>query len=269
MKALTRKAFSILEKNHLIYIEGHRGTNRIFYENTLKSFANAISCSIDSIEFDVWLTKDKVPVIMHGGDAGQLIPHFKVEDKSLIVNNMTLDEMRKLQYKKDPEQKIPTLEEVFDLCKDKIFLNIEIKDPNVDETFDKVVKLIEEKKMFNQIDISSFVHEYHDKIKKYNDEHEEKIEFGYLYYDKEDERFIPYKFENKGCSMNVYQKDVTKELVEKAHENGIPVMVWYKYDDKEDDKDYERLLNLNVDCICCNRPDEAIKYRDNVYNKKK
>ena len=39
--------------------------NREFYENTLKSFAKSIECKFDSIEFDVWLTKDKVPVIFH------------------------------------------------------------------------------------------------------------------------------------------------------------------------------------------------------------
>jgi glycerophosphoryl diester phosphodiesterase len=268
MKPLARQAFSILKKDHLIYIEGHRGMNRKFYENTLKSFSQAISSSIDSIEFDVWLTKDKVPVIMHGGDEGQLFPHFKVDDKSLLVNNKTFEEMRKLEYKKDPEQKIPTLEEVLDLCKDKIFLNIEIKDSHVEETFDKVVKLLEQKNMFNQIDISSFNHNYHKLVEKYNKEHGEKIEFGYLYYDQKDKEFIPYKFENRGCTMNVYQGDVTKELVDKAHENGIPVMTWFKYDDHEDDKSYERLLGCNVDCICCNKPDEAMKYRDNVYYKK-
>lgn len=269
MTSLARQAFSILKKDHLIYIEGHRGMNRKFYENTLKSFSQAISCKIDSIEFDVWLTKDKVPVIMHGGDKGQLTPHFKVDDKTLLVNNITFEEIRKLEFKKDPEQKIPTLEEVLDLCKDKIFLNIEIKDSQIEETFNIVVKLIEERKMFNQIDISSFIHGYYPLVEKYNKEHEEKIEFGFLYYDQKDKEFIPYKFENRGCTMNVYQKDVTKELVEKAHENGIPVMVWFKFEDEENDKSYERLFACNVDCICCNKPDEAMKYRDNVYYKKK
>ena len=245
--------------------------NRVFYENTLKSFSEAISCSLDSIEFDVWLTKDKIPVIMHGGDEGQLSPHFKVNDKTLLVNDTTFEDMRKLEYIKDSEQKIPTLEEVLDLCKDKIFLNIEIKDHQVQETFEKVIGLIEKKNMFNQIDISSFVHEYHDLIEKYNKEHEQKIEFGYLYYDQRDKEFIPYKFENRGCSMNVYQKDVNKEMVDKAHENDIPVMVWFKFDDEEDEneKNYERIFNLGVDCLCCNRPDKAKKFRDTVYNLKK
>ena len=123
--------------------------------------------------------------------------------------------------------------------------------------------------MFNQIDISSFVHGYHDYIDKYNKTHDEKIEFGFLYYDQKDKEFIPYKFENSGSTMNVYQKDATKEIVDKAHANNIPIMVWFKYDDEECDKDYKRLLDLGVDCICCNRPDEAMKYRDNVYNKEK
>ena len=269
MKSLTRKANSIFKKDHLVYIEGHRGMNRVFYENTLKSFAKAIECGLDSIEFDVWLTKDKVPVIFHGGDLGEVSHNFKVEDKTLLVNNTTFEEMRKLEFLKDSEQKIPTLEEVLDLCKNKIFLNIEIKDSQVEETFNIVIKLIEERKMLNQIDISSFVHDYHKEIVKYNKDHEEKIEFGYLYYDQKDKEFIPYKFENRGCTMNVYQKDVNKELVDKAHENGMPVMVWFKFEDTEEDKDYERILNLGIDCLCCNKPDLAMKYRDNVYYKKK
>ena len=49
--------------------------------------------------------------------------------------------------------------------------------------------------------------------------------FGYLYYDQRDkDDFKPYKFNTNGCSMNVYQKDITKEMVEKAHENNIAVL---------------------------------------------
>ena len=113
------------------------------------------------------------------------------------------------------------------------------------------------------------MHDYHKQIVKYNKEHEEQIEFGYLYYDQKDKEFIPYKFDNRGTTMNVYQKDVNKELVDKAHENGMPVMVWFKFDDSEDEKDYERILNLGIDCLCCNKPDLAMKYRDNVFYKKK
>ncbi|AVK62804.1 glycerophosphodiester phosphodiesterase [Lactobacillus sp. CBA3606] len=47
----------------LIY--GHRGVPVKFPENSLAGFAYAISQGIDGLEFDVHLTKDQVPVIMH------------------------------------------------------------------------------------------------------------------------------------------------------------------------------------------------------------
>ena len=78
---------------------------------------------------------------------------------------------------KETNQKIPTLSEVFELCKNKIFINIEIKDLNVIETFNKVIKLIEEKKMINQVAISSFNIKYYNLILNYNLLHNEKIEF--------------------------------------------------------------------------------------------
>lgn len=46
-------------------IFGHRGYPHKFPENSLKGFAYAIAHGIDGLEFDVHLTKDNVPVIMH------------------------------------------------------------------------------------------------------------------------------------------------------------------------------------------------------------
>ena len=121
--------------------------------------------------------------------------------------------------------------------------------------------------MINQIAISSFHHGYHDLISKYNNEHDEKIEFGYLYFDqREKERFKPYKFNTNGCSMNIYQRDVTKEIVDKAHENNMVVLVWFKMLDKESNELYKKLFDYGIDVICCNEPLKAKEFRDNVMN---
>ena len=166
----------------------------------LNSFKQAIKYNLDSIELDIWLTKDKIPVILHGGKEGQLYEHIKDVDKNLIVNNLTLEELLKLKLKGKEDQTVPTFNEVLDLCKNKIFINIEIKDPNINDTFNEVIKLIEEKKMFNQIAISSFHHDYFNLVSKYNKEHDDKIEFGYLYFDQaEKENFKPYKFNTNGA----------------------------------------------------------------------
>ena len=43
--------------------------------NSMKSFKGAIAHKIDGLEFDVWLSRDKIPVILHGGQNGEL-EHF-------------------------------------------------------------------------------------------------------------------------------------------------------------------------------------------------
>ena len=44
-----------------ILIEGHRGYCSKYPENTLISFEAAMELGVDTFEFDVWLTADKVP----------------------------------------------------------------------------------------------------------------------------------------------------------------------------------------------------------------
>ena len=67
---------NILANNQTI-IESHRGINREIFENTLEAFYRAINYGIESLETDVWLSKDNVLVIYHGfGDKGDLEPLY-------------------------------------------------------------------------------------------------------------------------------------------------------------------------------------------------
>ena len=52
-------------------VVGHRGG---FFgpENSMKGFRGAVENNLEGIEFDVWLSKDNVPMVLHGGDDGQL-----------------------------------------------------------------------------------------------------------------------------------------------------------------------------------------------------
>ena len=51
-----------------IFTEGHRGAAALCPENTVPSFKKALELGVDAYEFDIWLTSDKVPVIMHDGN---------------------------------------------------------------------------------------------------------------------------------------------------------------------------------------------------------
>lgn len=46
-------------------IFGHRGYPKVYPENSLAGFSYALAQGVDGLEFDVHLTKDQIPVIMH------------------------------------------------------------------------------------------------------------------------------------------------------------------------------------------------------------
>ena len=135
---LNRNSFDIFTKNHKIFIEGHRGINKEKPENTKISFLKAIEYNLDSIELDIWLSKDLIPIIFHGGLDGNLISDFDVDG---LIINYDYEFLKELKSKKHNE-KIPTLEEIFQLCKNKIFINIEIKDNRIEILFPILINLI-------------------------------------------------------------------------------------------------------------------------------
>lgn len=117
-----------------IVVEGHRGYAAKYPENTMISFEAAMDLGVDAIEFDVWLTKDKVPVILHDGNCKRTC------GVDVHIRDLTLEEAKKLSahYEekfgdefKDKGVTIPTLEELLKRCAEKrpdILLGVEIKE---------------------------------------------------------------------------------------------------------------------------------------------
>ena len=112
-----------------IITEGQGGTAPI--PRTLVSFQAALDFGVDAFEFDVWLTSDKVPVLMHDATA------YRTCGVDKKINDMTLVQVKQLDAgsKFDPAfagEPVPTLAEVLDLVVDKakpdFMLGVEIKD---------------------------------------------------------------------------------------------------------------------------------------------
>ena len=261
-----RTSFKIFEKPHKIYIEGHRGDTSKFYENTLSSFKQAIKNKLDSIELDVWLTKDNVPIVIHSQKEGTFREYIleNEENSKLKICNVTYNYIKRIN-KANRGKEIPTLQKVLELCKNKIFINIKLKDPKCNLTFNIVTKIIEKNNMFNQVSLSSLNHNYNILIEEYNKIHEVKIECGKIYFPNVKPNIIG---NTNGCSLNIHVGVVNEQLVRKAHRYGVPVLVYFRMEDEENDKIYNLLLNYGVDVICCNSPEKALKYRDKYYNRK-
>lgn len=138
----------------------HRGFSSRYPENTLLAFEQALALGADGAEFDVQLTQDGVPVVIHDESV------LRVSGADALVKDLPLAELRKLDvsYKfrgQCAPQRIPTLEEYFSLVKDVDFLNIiELKTAiyeygGIEE---KVIGLIRRFGLEKRVMLSSFNH---------------------------------------------------------------------------------------------------------------
>ena len=133
-----------------IIAEGHRGYCARYPENTLISYRAAMQAGVDAFEFDVWLSKDGVPVIMHDGNA------YRTCGVDRHLNDMTLEEIKRLDAggKFDARfagERVPTLEELLSQARDMrpdVMLGVEIKDMR-EETCDKTVALLKQYGFFD------------------------------------------------------------------------------------------------------------------------
>ncbi len=138
-----------------IITEGHRGYAARYPENTLISFDAAIRLGVDAFEFDVWLTADKVPVIVHDGN------FLRTCGVDRHVRDMTLAEVKELDacYEakfgntyKGQGVKVPTLEETILLAESlnpAILYGVEIKE-YTEENVDLTVAMLKKYGVFEK-----------------------------------------------------------------------------------------------------------------------
>lgn len=96
---------------------GHRGAAGLAPENSLEALRAGLEAGADILEFDVRLTKDKIPVLVH--DFHTLRTHHDTS----IISRLTLQELKK-RTKKQP---VTTLKKVLDEFFGVALLNIELK----------------------------------------------------------------------------------------------------------------------------------------------
>ncbi len=101
-------------------------SRRIPPQQTLLSFQRAIENGADGVEFDIYLSKDKVPVIIHRKGAAEL-----------AISELTAAQISQISL--PDQQHIPTLEETL-ICltemnarfpDKKLIINAELKGPGV------------------------------------------------------------------------------------------------------------------------------------------
>lgn len=114
---------------------GHRGAPRDFPENTLPSFQRAFELGADGVELDVHLTVDGTPVVHHDPDVTiQLEPRRVTRP----IATMSWRELSRVEM--SPGIRIPSLEEVLDLARDRGTVYVELKGKGVEDRALAVVR---------------------------------------------------------------------------------------------------------------------------------
>ena len=179
---------SLLVKPNYIRIYGHRGARGEIAENSIEGFKHTFALGIKAVEFDVVISKDKIPVLYHyfnlisdmvKDESGNWLKNseLKVFDKSyeeLRKYNIGSFDPESIHGKRFKEQKtlknakIPKLSELLELVSKRenkdVFLNIEVKStpfklgltPIPSDTVSLILKDIDTYKLEDRIIISSF-----------------------------------------------------------------------------------------------------------------
>jgi glycerophosphoryl diester phosphodiesterase len=98
-------------------IISHRGAAGLARENTLEALRAGLKANADILEFDVRLTSDGIPILMHDFLA------LRTHKDTSIISRHTLSELRERFH----DQPITTLDQVLKEFFGKILLNIEAK----------------------------------------------------------------------------------------------------------------------------------------------
>lgn len=133
----------------VMLIIGHRGARGAHPENTIAALQAGFEMGVDALEFDVRLTKDNIPILIHDRTLLRTHQLLHLIGRSTFANLQEL-----LQDKTNP---IATLDEVLELFGNRILLNLELKDRgSAAHVLPQVERRIQKKEDWNTFLFSSF-----------------------------------------------------------------------------------------------------------------
>ena len=230
------------------YVIAHRGAHRGIPENTLAAYRKAIELGCDFVEIDVRRTKDGRFVSLHNSTVDKYVPgmHGRVGD-------FTLAELKKMDIgsRVGPEwkdERIPTLEEILELCRGKIGIYLDLKEPYVKEISAIIRKYGMEQDVVWYIPATRM-----DVILELQKVCPACIPMP----DPGPARNIPAVAEKAHPQVLATDMgELNEKYIQLAHERGIMVFV---DEDKGGEKEWQKILKLGTDGIQTDEPEKLIR----------
>ncbi len=247
---------SMSNKRNKPLIMGHRGIPWSFPENSILSFEKAIWAGVDILEFDVRLTKDNIPIIIHDATID------RTTDGIGDVISLTYEEIQQYKIiftktgKSNNPQPIPTLYQLLELITQypNIILNCELKNYSLD-CLNKTLQLISSFNLLARTIFTCFDYHVLEILKTINNQI--KIQGFPL----ELMTNVPNDLNNSAKFFDyIGIKDslITKKLVSYYASLGIHTGVWVI----NNEEDYLAAIDNGVEIITTDRADFLIQIKE-------
>ena len=225
-------------------IMAHRGASAEAPENTMAAFQLAIDQGADWIEIDVQESADGQVIVMHDQDfMKQSRNPLKVWDSHKAqLADIDIGSWFDPQFS---DQRVATLEEVLELCRDRVGVNIELKYYGHDQQLEqRVVEIIESLSMEDQIKLMSLQQAGVTKAKALRPAWECGLLLSVYAGDlnKIDVDFLA-----------INSRFASRNFIRRAHAAGKEVYVWTV----NDAASMSQMLNRGVDGLLTDRPELA------------
>jgi glycerophosphoryl diester phosphodiesterase len=145
-----------METNKMLVI-AHRGARGEAPENTLAAFRLGLEQGCTAIELDIHMSKDGELIVCHDATLN------RTTDSSGTIHEMTVAELKRADagrwfHEKYAGERLPLLEEVFDLTPSEVMINVEIKGSYGRKLEPALLQLMERKNRVENVVVSSFDH---------------------------------------------------------------------------------------------------------------
>ena len=247
-------------------IIGHRGASAVAPENTLGAFREAIAVGADGIEFDVRLTRDGVPVVIHDSSLR------RTGGLSQRIGELTWPEVAKVDVgswfsKAFANESVPGLVQLFDLFQsNNLTLYLEMKCDSAAEyapLAEACCRMIAEHGLKERVMIECFQLPALHVVREIDPDIKTVALFEPSISNPSvlsDQRIINKVTESGAGAIALHHRLARRSLVEKAKAAGLHVAVWTV----DDPSWIERARTMGIDALITNDPAKLIQSTRNV-----
>ncbi len=230
------------------YNVAHRGFSAAAPENTMSAFEKGIKAGANMLEMDVMLTSDGQVIVFHDYRLG------RTTNGAGLVNRLPASHIRSLDAgiwfdQKYREEKVPLLDEVLELAKGRVRLNIEMKHRRHDgaaSLVERCIRVVERHHMSDEVIFSSFNLETL-RLLHYSKPH---LRFAPLYRHNLNPtpRSFPLQYGAQGVVLN--HLFLNRTVVRQLHNLGLRVFVYTVNGLRR----IEKMIGMGVDGVISDNP---------------